>query len=337
MKVHCNLNYEQISKEEFKEIEKRMFPGTFCTAGFLQLGETLKEVRENDRLYLEQVGITCDQIADILTCIINKCYRAQYLKRQDDFHYKIETVTYMGAQQCPFQNKKLDNRYHGYEYGDSDHTITDKITGNSIKFNTLLIHMIKDHHFFESPLSQHRLDPKKVIEMFELKSGIDYKPQYKYFNRWNINFCCNEQTLTTDKVNALSEISLKTYQIDKDITGFLLPYNFVLDEDFFTLILLQYDLFSWDNFLTEYLEEEDDEEEKQKISCKIDKILKRIDNYHNNNKINKMYLYILNFSDRRDKFKITVEGIDIKYNSSKMETTYYCTKVNYVPLDDEID
>lgn len=64
--------------------------------------------------------------------------------------YVIKTICYMGAQECPFQNKDLDKSYHGYEYGSTDFVINGKkdLT-NKIQFNTLLVHMIKKHHFFE--------------------------------------------------------------------------------------------------------------------------------------------------------------------------------------------
>jgi hypothetical protein len=337
MKVHCNFGYEQLSDEELNKIEQRMYPKKYSTVGFLQPGETLKEVYEADRLYLEQMGITYKQISDVLTCISRKCYRAQYLNR-DDFRYTIETISYNGAQICPFKNKKLDNLYHGYDYGSSDITITDKVTNESITFNTLLIHMIDAHHFFESPLSQHRVDPKKVIKMFDIKPDIDYQPNYKYYRSWDYGGSCNITRLTKDKVCMLTKIGLKSYKIDKNIIGVLLPYRFMIfGEKFFTKLLIWEDSFTWENFMNDYLgddsdNDEDDEDDEENIK----NILKKIDNYNHTGEICNLYLYIFNLSDNKGKYKFNIENVELKYDSRDVEATYICNQINYVPLDDEI-
>jgi len=126
--MHCNHPYEQLSQDELKKIESRMYPGHFSELGFLQPGETLHEVYLADKQFLETVGITYDQIFDRLTTIIGKYYtccnqtgnRTCLIENK----YSISSETYMGAQTCPFKNEKLDNDYHGYEYGDTDITIT---------------------------------------------------------------------------------------------------------------------------------------------------------------------------------------------------------------------
>ena len=135
--------------------------------------------------------------------------------------YEVTKCTiYMGAQECPFQNREKDSGYHGYEYGDRDVTITNIRTGKAIEFNTLLIHMIRCHHFFESPKSSHRLNPKDVIELFDLKPGMDYSPKYQYYYLWSMNSSGNCGPSLTDadlkliKQMALKSYSQKTEQVD---------------------------------------------------------------------------------------------------------------------------
>lgn len=334
MKVHCNHGYEVLSDEELDKIGERMYPGQYSQEGFLQLGERLREVYENDRLDLEEIGITYKQITDELTGVIKKSQRAQFLKRENSFRYTIEIVSYNGAQVCPFKNKKLDDKYHGYQYGDSDITITDTLTSQSITFNNLLLHMIEAHHFFESPLSSHRLDPKKVIEMFDLKSGIDYTPQYKHYYSWERQGGANFTTLTKNKIDMLQQIGLKTYQIDNDIIAILMPYRFVyFNDNFFTCLLVHENPISWKGFLTDFFV--NSKYLKEKVN-KVGKICSKIEKFQITGCPSGMYLYIFNLSKNRDKYKIMIENTEIIYHSSDVESEYVYSKNYYVPLDDEI-
>lgn len=190
----CNYAYDKISPDELKLIESRMYPGSCSQFGFLQPGEKLGEIVEKDRLDLEKIGITHAQIADVLKTVHGKFKRLEYLNHKRGFssrngllvddRYLVSEVVYNGAQECPFQNQSLDAGYHGYEYGDRDITIEDTKTGDVIKYNSLLPHMVKEHQFFESPNCEHRLDFLKVIRMFELIPGINYEAQKRSFLTW---------------------------------------------------------------------------------------------------------------------------------------------------------
>lgn len=184
--VHCNIH--DINEEELKVIESRMFPGRLSIQGFLQHGESLADVLFHDRQTLKKCEITNIQIADALESVLavhrSRLFIDYYEKTNKSKElifdrFRVEEVTYMGAQLCPFQNDKLDSKYHGYEYGDTDVVIFDE-SRDSISFNTLLIHMIRDHHFFESPNVTHRVDPLKVIRFLNLKPNVVYKPVYYY-------------------------------------------------------------------------------------------------------------------------------------------------------------
>lgn len=102
-----------------------------------------------------------------------------------DGQYLMMHVQADGAQTCPFQNTKLDPADHGYDYGSTDIRITSIKTGEFITFNTLLIHMIRMHQFFEGSVN-HRLDPVTVIRVLELVPRICYEPIYQTTYKWNI-------------------------------------------------------------------------------------------------------------------------------------------------------
>ena len=206
----CNRAFETLSEEEIAFIQERMLPSKkeekeeeekeedeknpkkirrISASGFLLPEDSLKEVYEADKKFLAKVEITYDQIADALITLVGKAIRKRhhhYEKTKDawpkegflvDGRYSVKFDTYMGAQTCPFQDP-TDTRYFGYEYGSTDVTITDAKSGKQLVFNTLLPHMIRYHHFFESPNVSHRLNPADVIEMFEIKTGQDMKATY---------------------------------------------------------------------------------------------------------------------------------------------------------------
>jgi len=141
----------------------------------------------------------------------------------------------MGAQECPFQDPN-DKKYYGYEYGSTDVLIENLNTGKKIQFNTLLPHMIRYHHFFESPNVSHRLDPKDVIEIFNLQEGIDYSPKYvtKYY--WSIDMSSShlEDYIKELKNNIIEQsatrICLNKYETDKIIV-YLIPFNISMYRD----------------------------------------------------------------------------------------------------------
>jgi hypothetical protein len=325
---HCNVVFEELENDEINEIQKGMYPGKYSESGFLQKGETLMGVYNNDKIFLEKVNITYNQIYDKLTTIIGKYYRSLNLGKKCiiEGKFKVDSVCYNGAQKCPFQNNKKDERYHGYEYGNEDITISNILNEEKITFNTLLLHMINKHHFFESPLSSHRLDPGKVIEFFDLKSGIDYKTEYTSEYAWD-DISSNNFGLTSKNVDMLINIGLKTYKLNNDIIGILLPFDFILDEKFFINILIQDIDVSWRELFESY---------SYKLSeRKINYLLKYIEEYKNSNDLSKMYLYIFNTSDKNnEEYKFNIEGTDIEYNSYDKLCCYKYIKYQHNSLDE---
>lgn len=90
------------------------------------------------------------------------------------------------CQQCAFSTEKIiryrdDQREEGAiffrkeglncgkGYGSVDYVIHNIKTGKNLRFGDLLIHMIRDHSFFEGNVC-YRLDPHEVIGVLELKS-----------------------------------------------------------------------------------------------------------------------------------------------------------------------
>jgi hypothetical protein len=211
--------YSRISGDEITYYGSSSSSNFSSTSGFLAKGEKLQEVINKDNDTLQKLKITHKQIADRLDNIYDQYLsllflirhenekirkgllarkNAKYIDREikknksyESTKYKIETnlfvstVSYMGAQECPFQNHQLDNSYNGYSYGSTDVTITNIDTKETFTYNTLLPHMIKTHQFFEGSVS-HRVDPETVIRILGIKPDVDYESKYINEYGWDL-------------------------------------------------------------------------------------------------------------------------------------------------------
>ena len=95
--------------------------------------------------------------------------------------FRVRIVHYHGSQHCPFgyrettteiQDSTLDPQpLMGREscgYGSSDYDIENLISGESIFVSELIIHLIRDHEFFEGIGLPYRLDPRRAIRVLEM-------------------------------------------------------------------------------------------------------------------------------------------------------------------------
>ncbi len=253
--IHCNHPNDLLSQDELKKIEQRMYAGGYSQTGFLGKSELLLDTLKKDQDFLQSVGITCEQIGDVLTKLVDSYHQICYLVREEQLqindgilkssdakysnmvlsihntriemnNYIVSSVIYGGAQICPFKNDGIDNDYHGYDYGNCDITIANKKTSQKITFNTLMPHMIKAHKFFEGSV-EHRLDPKIVIDFFEIKPEVSYRPMYKVLEKskwslrsttgWNDKLlidacrtyaCCHRIVNTKGKLNFKAHVFL---------------------------------------------------------------------------------------------------------------------------------
>jgi len=201
VKIHCNVDNHMIPDDEWEIINTRMKDKKFSTSCFLAECETAQQVIAMDQAYLSSVGITRIQIADALQTLVN-IYDKIQLTKQDGYlgnnlvkynNLFIKCDVYYGAQICPFQNINLDNEYHGWSYGNRNIFISYKnpyeYPMEGFSFNTLLIHMIRNHGFFEGLNQQHRLHPKTTIETLNLQPGVDYCNMNKDYIWCNWNKC----------------------------------------------------------------------------------------------------------------------------------------------------
>jgi len=248
--IHCNRPNEELSEAEWRMIEERMQPSSFCTLGFIGPDEKLSEVIEADRIFLEQSRITYKQIVDRLNTLIGKYYSTAMhnpnsplfslgiaLTIEEKFIVSISSCN--GAQTCPFKNDQLDPHYHGFSYGSSDVYIKNIASGREIKIGTLLLHLILAHKFFEGPKCPYRVNPKDLIEILELKEGVDYAPKYKrgYWLRESHSYMNEElRQGMLSVIDNLKNMACKYYKLEHDVHAFLFPTNkFLLNDPNFLI------------------------------------------------------------------------------------------------------
>jgi hypothetical protein len=176
MNVPKQLFIENLNSEQVAAIQRRMKSGKFSKDSFLRWYQSLKRVIEADRGTLQKIRITYDQIADKLDYLFHESYHrpADLI----DGIFNVTTVLSAGGQECPFfyetelTGSNVLPRVYTCGLGSRSLFIKNERQGTEIIVSDLLLHLIRDHHFFEGGSS--RLNPIQVIRTLELEPEVDY-------------------------------------------------------------------------------------------------------------------------------------------------------------------
>ncbi len=177
-----------------------MRPGAFSKGGFLGPSESLEAVISRDDQTLEGLGIGHAQIAEALREVLQAALSqrddllhsdyAEYRKREthipDLYHpgtvprfslsnlpgtdigymatmdLQVFLAGYRGLQECPW----------GCEYdrwSSFDFQILNRQTGESVTGPGLIVHLIRQHHFFEGVESPYRTDPQQLVRVLHIR------------------------------------------------------------------------------------------------------------------------------------------------------------------------
>jgi hypothetical protein len=174
------------------ELVKNLRPRASSRAGFLGETEDLREVIEADNQTLIKAGVTHEQIADKLTTLIEKL---RYHRHSRSLHHgggystsdplvidgiQLTSIHWMGYQHCPICHSRGVKMTRDL-MSDCDYTMLS--ADQELRFSELIPHLIADHHFFEGYTS-YRADPSALIEILQIKPGIDYSPRWEEEERW---------------------------------------------------------------------------------------------------------------------------------------------------------
>ncbi len=196
----CNLSNDLISDDEWKRIDiqcKRQKHICKKKKSFFPKDEFIKDIIKKDEDTLTKLNISFDQLKKFFIKLrslysIHKSistvdiefigYFDNFKKINisnwscknitsayftlDDCDYEIYRFSWKGKEFCPFHS--LDNKDNLYS-GSQDWLIHNITKNEYLHMGDLLFHQIIDHHFFQSKNSNYRVDPIKLVKVFNLK------------------------------------------------------------------------------------------------------------------------------------------------------------------------
>lgn len=184
--------------------ERRMRPGGSSRTGFLSPSESLDSVIQRDLVTLRSKSISPEQVGDRLESIIGQAHRLVELGRlglvrldrgaawalnngkgpgvRVEGRYRVLARQWRGSQECPFEDS-LGNVCEAASYSSADYKIDNLATGEQVRFPGLIIHLARDHHFFEGNVP-YRLDPGDAVEGLELQIKRSYRPVWSDEMLW---------------------------------------------------------------------------------------------------------------------------------------------------------
>ena len=141
---------KQTTKE--KRIEHRLQPGVLTLSGFLGTDSRgWQEIVASDEARLEELGITAEALAERMQYFTDQSWELYDQELELEGKFIVETEVVRGKLPCPFS--------HAGIYRKAFTILTRKDTGESLRWSSLNLHLIKEHHFFEGIGSPFRLDP----------------------------------------------------------------------------------------------------------------------------------------------------------------------------------
>lgn len=144
--------------------------------GFLKEGEKLQDIVEKDRKTLLEYGVSYEKIYRVMSDIIDEArsngsgWKPVIVQKK----FAVQIFIHFGSQFCPFSLVKddygddLNNSIGACGRGSQVITIKNTENGKSITFGSLLLHLIRDHHFFEGDV-RYGASPKDIIETLEIE------------------------------------------------------------------------------------------------------------------------------------------------------------------------
>ena len=133
--------------------------------------ETIPIIKDNDgviriartRVTLDTVvnafqeGATAEEIAQRMQAFTDATFDVFDARTVIEENYEVETEVIRGKLPCPFG--------HAGIYRKAFTILTRKDTGESLRWSSLNLHLIREHHFFEGIGSPFRLDPADLVRI----------------------------------------------------------------------------------------------------------------------------------------------------------------------------
>lgn len=185
----CNVKVHELEKHEIEAIQKWMLPATVdlkaetrdekweweterSSVGFLGPGEDLAALCKEDDRYVTSRGLSHEKLAAALKSVVPSLHPMGDWKMPAGYSWDEEADCYStdGCQACPFQcarGAKLDNRSCSHLFKGNDRVALKRDSdGKTLAFDSLLVHLIREHHFYEGRGTSMRLEPSSIVEFF---------------------------------------------------------------------------------------------------------------------------------------------------------------------------
>lgn len=147
-----------------------MRPGAFSRTGFLGPNERLGEVIAADAETLRTLNLSYAEIASKLDALISAA-ESSPARRASLGALECRVQVHQGFQMCPWApdpHRAQCTAGLGVRHGSVDWWVTNLKTGQEMKGPGLVVHLIRDHHFFEGSMSPNRVDPSQLARLLDL-------------------------------------------------------------------------------------------------------------------------------------------------------------------------
>ena len=153
-----------------EEIEARMRPGAFSRTGFLGAEEKLRDVIAADAETLQNLHLSYAEIASKLDDLLVAA-EASPTRRARVGELECAIRVHQGFQFCPWAPSSPRAQCTaglGVRHASVDWQIINLQTREEMNGPGLAVHLIRDHHFFEGPMSRNRVDPTRLARQLGL-------------------------------------------------------------------------------------------------------------------------------------------------------------------------
>ncbi len=139
------------------KVTSKMQPGIITLNGFLGTDTRhYHTIVAEDEKTLASLDKTPEELAERLEYFTKSSFDSFMGPILIDDIYEVETEVTRGKLPCPFS--------HAGIYRKTVTTLVNKTNNLSVRWTSLNIHLIKEHHFFEGLGSTFRLDPDFLIK-----------------------------------------------------------------------------------------------------------------------------------------------------------------------------
>ena len=186
--------------------------------GLLTKSEKSEDVIRDDAEYLASVNIPPEQIAGILE---NYIYKAIYNGWDigSRFATKEKTSDEHEKPECPCGDPK-----HRPNSGSTRFTIKRRRDNQILTYYSYMFNIIRAHGFFGGHGILRRIEPRVVVEFFEMEPGVDYTLKYSLQRNWKRNFSGSHFDKNAQaSLRVIPELALKSYSFPNGIQAFLFP------------------------------------------------------------------------------------------------------------------